>query len=151
MANDQNLGDDLNDMLDDTKDNTREFSNDAREKTNEFSNDARRAAHTIENDVNDISKDGKNIALIAHLTLIGWIVALVMNNNTKNEFGSFYVRQVLGLMLCGIVLSFVPFVGWILNLAVFVLWIMSLIGAVNGEKKLTPVVGEYFQDWFKSL
>ncbi|MBJ7880909.1 hypothetical protein JEM65_09645 [Gelidibacter salicanalis] len=105
----------------------------------------------MENDVNAIAKDGKNIALIAHLTLIGWIVALVMNNNTKSDFASFYIRQMLGLMLCAIVLSVIPLVGWILNLGLLVLWIMSLIGAVNGEKKLTPVVGDYFQDWFKSF
>ncbi|MCL8008553.1 hypothetical protein M8845_14085 [Gelidibacter japonicus] len=91
------------------------------------------------------------MALIAHLTLIGWIIAFVMNNNTKSEFGSFYIRQVLGLGLCGLVLSFIPLLGWLVSLGIFVLWIMSLIGALNGEKKLTPVLGEYFQDWFKSL
>ncbi|TXE08684.1 hypothetical protein ES711_06670 [Gelidibacter salicanalis] len=105
----------------------------------------------MENDANAIAKDGKNIALIAHLTLIGWIVALVMNNTTKSEFGAFYIRQMLGLMLLGLVLSFVPIVGWIINLGVLILWIISLIGAVNGEKKLTPIVGDYFQDWFKSI
>lgn len=151
MANDQNLGNDLNDMLDDKNDNKREFTDDTRQRANEFSEDTRHSANDFENDVNDASKDGKNIALIAHITLIGWIVALVMNNNAKSEFGSFYIRQMLGLMLCGILLSFIPFVGWILNLGIFVLWIMSLIGAVGGEKKLTPVLGTYFQDWFKSL
>lgn len=151
MANDQNLGNDGNNMLDDTTNNKTEFTEDTKQRTNEFSEDTRHSAHEFENTVNAISKDGKNIALIAHITLIGWIVALVMNNNEKSEFGSFYIRQMLGLMLCGIILSFVPFVGWILNLGIFVLWIMSLIGAVGGEKKLTPVLGTYFQDWFKSL
>ena len=151
MANDQNLGNDLNDMLDDTHDTKRDFTDSTKHSANEFSEDARQTAHNIENDANTIAKDGKNIALIAHLTLIGWIVALVMNNTTKSEFGAFYIRQMLGLMLLGLVLSFVPIVGWIINLVVLVLWIMSLIGAVNGEKKLTPVVGEYFQDWFKSI
>nr|WP_284046849.1 hypothetical protein [Gelidibacter japonicus] len=123
----------------------------AKQKTDQFSEDAKRAANEFENDVNSVSKDGKNIALIAHLTLIGWIIAFVMNNNTKSEFGSFYIRQVLGLGLCGLVLSFIPLLGWLVSLGIFVLWIMSLIGALNGEKKLTPVLGEYFQDWFKSL
>ncbi len=139
---------DFGDDLDETLKNTNEHAN---QRANEFSEDARRTAHQLENDVNAVSKDGKNIALIAHLTIIGWIVALVMNNTTKSEFGSFYIRQMLGLMICGLILSFVPILGWILNLAIFVLWIMSLIGAVNGEKKLTPVLGTYFQDWFKSL
>ena len=39
----------------------------------------------------------------------------------------------------------------LLSLGVVALWILSLIGAVNGEKKPTPGVGEMFQDWFKSL
>lgn len=151
MAENNNLGDDLDDMLDNAKDNTEEFTDNTRRKANEFSEDAKRAAREFENDVNAVSKDGKNIALIAHITLIGWIIALVMNNNTKSEFGSFYIRQVLGLGLCGLVLSFVPILGWILSLGVVVLWILSLIGALNGEKKLTPGVGPYFQDWFKSL
>ncbi|WP_233530597.1 DUF4870 domain-containing protein [Gelidibacter salicanalis] len=151
MANDQNLGDDLDDMLDDSQETEREFTDHTKQSANEFTEDAKRATRNLENDVNAIAKDGKNIALIAHLTLIGWIVALVMNNNTKSDFASFYIRQMLGLMLCAIVLSVIPLVGWILNLGLLVLWIMSLIGAVNGEKKLTPVVGDYFQDWFKSF
>jgi uncharacterized membrane protein len=63
-----------------------------------------------------------------------------MNNSTKSEFNSFYIYQMPGLMLCATILSFVPFEGWILNLAISVLWIMSLIGAIRGEKKLTPIL-----------
>ena len=140
MTNDQNLGDDLNKRLDDTSEHARDFTEDAKRTANQF-----------ENDVTSASKEGKNIALIAHITLIGWIVAIVMNNNTKSEFASFYIRQMLGLMLIALILNFIPILGWILNLGVLVLWIMSLIGALNGEKKLTPVLGVYFQDWFKSL
>ena len=95
--------------------------------------------------------DGKNIAIIAHITLIGWVIALVMNNNSKNEFASFYIRQMLGLMIISFLLYFIPIIGWIINIAVIVLWILSVIGAAGGEKKLTPVLGVYFQDWFKSL
>jgi len=28
---------------------------------------------------------------------------------------------------------------------------MSLIGSIQGEKKETPIVGKYFQEWFKAL
>lgn len=151
MTNNQNLDDDLNEMLDDTQKTTTDFTDDTHQRADAFSEDAKRAANNLENDVNAVSKDGKNIALIGHLTLIGWIIALVMNNNTKSEFGSFYIRQVLGLGLTGLVLSFIPILGWIVSLGIFVLWIMSLISALNGEKKLTPVLGAYYQDWFKSL
>lgn len=144
MAENNNLGDDLNKVFNDTKDTINQ-------KASEFAEGAKRTAHEVENDINEVSKDGKNIALIAHLTLIGWIIALVMNNTTKSEFGSFYIRQVLGLGLCILVLSFIPFLKWILGLGIFVLWVMSLISALNGEKKLTPILGAHFQEWFKSL
>lgn len=140
MTNDQDLGDDLNKRLDDTRQSAHNFSEDAKQSANQF-----------ENDVTAASKEGKNIALIAHIALIGWIVAIVMNNNTKSEFASFYIRQMLGLMLIALILNFIPILGWILNLGVLVLWIMSLISAAGGEKKLTPLLGTYFQDWFKSL
>jgi uncharacterized membrane protein len=95
--------------------------------------------------------DGKTKAIVAHITLIGWIIALVLNSSEKDEFASYYIRQLLGLYLLGLVLSFIPILGWILNIVVFVFWILSLVGAVQGEKKETPIVGKYFQEWFKTL
>jgi len=95
--------------------------------------------------------DGKTKAIVAHLTWIGWIIALVLNSNEKDEFASFYIRQNLGLMLAGTILTFIPVVGWILAIVVFVFWIISLIASIQGEKKETPYLGAYFQDWFKML
>ena len=96
--------------------------------------------------------DGKTIGIIAHLTLIGWIIALVMNSDDKRtELGSFYIRQTLGLMLLGIICGVIPIVGWILAIGVFVLWIISLLGALKGEQKEVPLVGSLFQEWFKGL
>ena len=94
---------------------------------------------------------GKTVAIIAHLTLIGWVIALVMNNGNKSEIGSFYIRQSLGIMLISIVGSFIPFVNILVWIFVFVLWIMSIIGAFSGEKKPVFLLGSYFQEWFKSL
>ena len=86
------------------------------------------------------------------MTLIGWIIALVMNSNNKTEYGSFYIRQMLGLLLLG-VLSFIPipFVNLIIYVLVVVLWVMSLISALGGTKKPVFLFGEQFQDWFKSF
>ena len=95
--------------------------------------------------------DGKTKAIVAHITLIGWIIALVLNSQEKDEFASYYIRQLLGLYLLGLILTFIPLIGWILSIVVFVFWIMSLIGAIQGEQKETPIVGKYFQEWFKSL
>lgn len=95
--------------------------------------------------------DGKTKAIVAHITWIGWLIALIVNSSQKDEITSFYIRQLLGIYLFGLVITFIPvinIIGWIL---VFVLWILSLIGAVNGEMKESPVVGKYFQDWFKGM
>lgn len=95
--------------------------------------------------------DGKTKAIVAHITFIGWIIALVINSSEKDEFASYYIRQLLGLYLTGLILTLIPVIGWIVSIVVFVFWIMSLVGAIQGEIKETPIVGKYFQDWFKAL
>lgn len=95
--------------------------------------------------------DGKTKAIVAHITWIGWLIALIINSSEKDEIASFYIRQLLGLYLFSIVISFVPvvnIVGWIITL---IFWIMSLVGAINGEQKELPLVGKLFQDWFKGI
>ncbi|MBQ0787377.1 MAG: YtxH domain-containing protein [Oceanihabitans sp.] len=159
MAEDKNLSDDLEDMIGSAKEDAKaaadkasDFAEDAKEKASDFAEDAKEAAKGFAKDAKEVFSDGKNVAIIAHITIIGWVIALVMNNGEKkSEYGSFYIRQVLGLGLCLLLLGFIPLVGWILSLVFIILWVMSLLGALSGEKKLTPILGEYFQDWFKSL
>lgn len=95
--------------------------------------------------------DGKTKAIVAHITIIGWIIALVINSNQKDEIASYYIRQLLGLYLTAVVLAIIPVIGWLLSVVIFVFWILSLVGAINGEMKETPIVGKYFQDWFKGI
>jgi hypothetical protein len=154
----KDLSDDLDDMIGDAKEgakragekissSAKEFSKDAKE----FADDAKASAKEFTSDAKDVFSDGKNVAIIAHITLIGWIIAIVMNSSNKTEFGSFYVRQVLGIMLLGLVCSIIPvvnFFAWILPL---IMWIMSLIGALSGEKKPVFLLGNQFQEWFKGI
>lgn len=95
--------------------------------------------------------NGKTVAIVAHLTLIGWIIAIIMNNGNKTALGSFYVRQMLGLIITQFVCSFIPIVNLIAFVVLFVFWIMSIIGASNQEEKLTPGLGPLYQNWFKNL
>ena len=74
-----------------------------------------------------------------------------MNNNNKNEFASFYIRQVLGIMLVAIIVSWIPIIGWFAGILCFVLWIMSLVSAIGGEMKTVFLLGDQFQEWFKSI
>lgn len=147
MSDEKNLSDDLDDMLGDAKEGAKK----AADKASELAGDAKEAASDFADSAKEVLSDGKNVAIIAHITLIGWIIAIVMNSNNKTDYGSFYIRQMLGIIILGFVLSFIPFIniiGWIL---VLVLWIMSLIGALSGEKKPIFLLGTQFQDWFKAI
>jgi hypothetical protein len=126
------------------------------EENKDFGDKAEEAAKEFKDDVKQAfdpknPESGKTVAIIAHLTLIGWIIAIIMNSSNKSELGSFYIRQVLGIMLLGFVLGIIPVINLIAWIFPFILWIVSLIGAINGNQKPVFLVGEYFQNWFKSL
>ncbi len=101
--------------------------------------------------------NGKTIAIIAYITLIGWIIALVMHNNNKTALGAYHIRQMLGLMLFGVVLSILAnfldiyILSLIIQIGLIVLWILGLIAAIQGEQKPVPLVGEQFQQWFSGI
>ncbi len=103
-------------------------------------------------------EEGKTMAIVAYITIFGLIIAFFINNDKKNPFTAFHIRQSLGLGLIGITLSiasYVPFLGWIISMlgsvVLIILWAMGLIGAVNGERKPAPFIGEKFQEWFKNI
>lgn len=104
------------------------------------------------------NNQSKNTAIIAYLTIIGSVIAIFMNlDEEKNEFVSFHIRQALGLFLSFFLLGY--FVGytdsWTVTSAFyifyFILWIYGFLGALQGEKKLLPLVGSFFQTTFKNL
>ena len=45
--------------------------------------------------------DAKMKAIISHLFGIGWIIALILNMNNKEEYASYYIRQNLGIIIIG--------------------------------------------------
>jgi hypothetical protein len=94
--------------------------------------------------------DARTKAIVAHLTFIGWIVALVINSNNKEEYSTFYLRQTLGIYLVGMVISWIPVIGWMAGIVMFAFWLLSFVYAVQGDMKMIPF-GEYFQDWFRGL
>lgn len=103
-------------------------------------------------------EEGKTIAIIAYLTLIGLVIALVMNGDKKNTYATYHIRQSLGLMLSGLavsLVSWIPLLGWLVGIiAMFVLlymWIIGLINAVNGKEKPLPLFGKKYAEWFKSV
>ena len=121
----------------------------------------------IKTKVHQFFEEGEaiKIAVIAHITIIGLVIAITMNADKKSELATFYIRQVLGLTVLSLatsiimsVLSIVPVLGLIaailglfVGLGILALLIISLLSAINGEKKELPVVGKMFQKWFASI
>ncbi|MBE14974.1 MAG: hypothetical protein CL867_01905 [Cytophagaceae bacterium] len=103
------------------------------------------------------ASDIKMTAVISYITMIGLAIAFAMNNNNKNEFASFHIRNAIGLNLLALVIMVLARLGFpsilevLLWLFVFVLWIIGLISAIQEEKKELPLLGNHFQKWFANL
>ncbi len=104
------------------------------------------------------------MGIVAYMTLIGWIVAIVQNGEKKGEekaFVAFHLRQMLGLLIFSIgswivfvilafILIWIPLLGPLLLLLVqlglfgglFALWIMGVISASKKETTPVPVLGK---------
>ena len=146
----KNLGDEAKEAAKEAAEKAGEKAAELKEDAKEVLEDAKEAGKEFVDDAKEALSDGKTIAIVAHLTIIGFIIALVMNSSNRTEFGSFYIRQTLGIFLLSLV-WIIPVIGWIAGILVFVLWIVSLVGALGGNKKPVFLLGEQFQDWFKSI
>jgi len=107
---------------------------------------------------NTNSENSNNqMAIVAYITIIGLIIAIVDNQNKKDDMVAFHIRQSAGLAGCAIalaVISIIPLLGWIIwFVGIFVLlymWIMGLANAAKPEKKPVPFLGDKFEEWLKN-
>ena len=105
------------------------------------------------------------VGIIAYITLIGFIIAIVLNGNKTGEekkFGAFHLRQALGIIICSVgaylTLTFlaiilmaislklvfiISFISLILWLGILTLIIMGIVNAVNKSSKEVPIIGAY--------
>jgi uncharacterized membrane protein len=121
--------------------------------------------------------NGKNVGIISYITIIGWLIAYFgMHQGNKTELGSYQLRQtlllhivsflvswILGMIFAAIFFSTVTSGGlargwfglvginWIIRIIFIILWLIGFIGAVNGEKKPIPIIGEKAQTLFKGI
>lgn len=102
-------------------------------------------------------KEGKTLALVAYLTLIGTLISFFMNQEKRNVFTSFHIRQGLGLGLLYIAIGYVIgyFDSWMITYAFWiffsVLFLYGIFGAVSGKATSIPILGDFFQKLFKNL
>lgn len=102
---------------------------------------------------------GRTAAIVAYVTIFGFLISLLALHEKGNSFSAFHLRQALGLALVfiggGIVLSLIPILGWVLlpfwTLFCLITWILGLVGAVNGSTKPIFLFGKAYQKWFKGI
>lgn len=102
---------------------------------------------------NNNIEQGKNIAIVSYITIIGAIIAIFMNQENKNTFASFHIRQAMGLFVSFFFIGY--FDSWMISSAFyifyFILWIYGFLAALQGQTKLVPLLGEQFQKIFKNI
>ncbi len=81
--------------------------------------------------------DKRTTGIVAYITLIGFIIALVAGDM---EGAKFHVNQALVIFLFSL-LSFIPIIGWIWGIIMFIFWIMGFVAAINEEEKPVPLIG----------
>jgi uncharacterized membrane protein len=82
-----------------------------------------------------------------------------MNNDKKNSFASFHIRQAIGIYLLFFLINLLTRygyggLGWIdeiLYFIAFALLVIGIVGAIQGEEKKIPFLGDQFQEWFKNI
>jgi uncharacterized membrane protein len=114
--------------------------------------------------------NGKTAGIISYFSIIGWLIAYFgMYQNNKTSLATYQLRQTLLLHIVAVVvyfglnilLGFMIFAGgiffvfhwiiWLVQAGLFVLWIIGLIGAINGEQKPIPVIGDKAQTMFSGI
>ena len=77
-----------------------------------------------------------------------------MNQDDKNAFASFHIKQALGINISFYLLAVLVsmFDSWLISssfyIFIFILWIFGFITAIQEEQKTVPIIGSYFQAWF---
>ena len=106
----------------------------------------------------DIIEEGKPLAIVSYLTVIGAIVAYFLNKNKENNpFTNFHVRQSLGIWLTfhALAIGISTLDYSLVRLAFYfcfgVLLIFGFINAVAGNAQEVPFVGKFYQKLFSSL
>lgn len=81
--------------------------------------------------------DRKTTNIVAYITWIGFIVALVAGDKENCKF---HTNQALVILLFSLAAP-IPCIGWIWGIFMFVCAIMGIISAVNDEEKPVPLIG----------
>jgi uncharacterized membrane protein len=109
------------------------------------------------------SGNGKTVAILCYLGLIGWLLAYVLHLNKRTFLGAYHLRQTIALFILAIALwvgqmLMIPVhtTSWItivltllVRFALLFCWIIGFTGAVKGKKRPMPLIGEKAQQLFR--
>ncbi|MEN8886918.1 hypothetical protein [uncultured Winogradskyella sp.] len=106
---------------------------------------------------NQTIKEGKTLAWVSYLPIFGIVIAFFLNNDRKNPFTSFHIRQSIGIWLfyfiCGVSVS--TYDSDMLRLCLWVcfgsLLLYGFINAFIGKTQTVPLIGDFFQKWFSKI
>lgn len=107
--------------------------------------------------MNETTENGKTAAITGYILIVGCLIAMSMNAESKNPFASFHIRQAAGLSIMFISLGLivsnfdVPQATIALYIFMSVLWTYGIFTAVSGKTTPVPIVGNLFQKWLKSI
>lgn len=92
---------------------------------------------TPQNQSGKESSDAKLFAALSYLWLLSVIILFVKKDN---GFISYHAKQGTVLFIASLIFWFIPFLGWILNVAILVGVVVGFLKALSGEKFPLPVV-----------
>jgi len=78
--------------------------------------------------------------------VLGWISGTIfILIETENKFVRFHAMQsiiVFGILtVAGIILGFVPYIGWLVPAVSFIMWVVLMVKAYQGTKYKFPWAG----------
>ena len=84
--------------------------------------------------------------------ILGWVSGIVfLLIEQDNKFVRFHATQsiiVFGIVtVAGIILSFVPFIGWLVPAISFILWVVLMFKAYQGTRYKIPWAGNLAERW----
>lgn len=116
--------------------------------------------------MSEFSKDdGKLAGIVSYFTIVGWLIAyFAFYQNNKSYLSGYQLRQTLlfhivstivyyavGAFLVTPDASLGMTIFWLIRLAFFVIWIIGFLGALQGERKPMPLIGERAQSMFSGI
>ena len=102
-------------------------------------------------------EEGKTAAITSYILMVGVLIALSMNSESKNKFAAFHIRQGLGLTVTFIILGvsissfesiYVAAPMWVF---ISILTVYGIFTAARGETTPLPLVGGLYQKVFKNV